>query len=126
MNLKLAEAIMHDYGKFLEISHGGLMGLFSTEIPESLLPYPKEKIEEALVNMANFFRENETIKRNIEACLASLECYIEDKKALESFSKKMKNKEFMEKFLKWRKNRQEKLLKELEIRLNIKNCERKN
>jgi hypothetical protein len=88
MNLKLAEAIMHDYGKFLEISHGGLMGLFSTEIPESLLPYPKEKIEEALVNMANFFRENETIKRNIEACLASLECYIEDKKALESFSKK--------------------------------------
>lgn len=120
MNIKIAEAIMHDYGKFLEIAHGGLMALFLTEIPESLLPYPKVKIEEALRTMADFFQENETIRRNIEACLSSLLFYVEDERALESFWERIKNKEFLKKFLEGRKKMQKERLNELERRLNIK------
>lgn len=48
MDLKLADAIRLDWGKFLEISNGPLMMVFMTKIPQSLLPYPKEKIIEAL------------------------------------------------------------------------------
>ena len=123
MNLKLAEAIMHDYGKFLEISHGGLMGLFLSEIPESLLPYPKEKIEEALLTMltmANFFQKDEAVRRNIKTVLNSLMFYVEDKKALNLFLERIKNKEFIEKSLEARKKLQKERLNELEKNLNLR------
>jgi len=75
MNLKLTKAIMHDFGKFLELSHGSLMMFFVTEIPESFLPYPKEKIEEALtIALRHFYSkgEEETV-RNIEFLLPALQ-----------------------------------------------------
>lgn len=48
MNIKTADAIGMDWGKFFEVTHGALSMIFLTKIPSSLLPYPKKDIEEAL------------------------------------------------------------------------------
>lgn len=124
MNLKLTEAIMHDWGKFLELSHSSLMMFFLSEIPEAFLPYPKEKIEEALLIAEKHFFSigDEEMTKNLETVRSALLFYAEDEKAFKSFLERVKNKEFMEKLLEARKKRQEENLNEneLEKRLNIK------
>ena len=42
------------YGKFVEVANGPLMELFHSEIPESLLPFPKDVIEQALIYAEKF------------------------------------------------------------------------
>lgn len=115
MDIRIAEAIMHDFGKFLELSHGALMGMFLTEIPESLLPYPKAQIEEGLVIMRNYFNstgENEAVQ-HIETCLSSLMFYVEDEVAIKSATRSFTNGKLYKKLLQSRIERQDKLFHEL-------------
>lgn len=114
MNIKLAEKIMHDFGKFLEISHGILMMIFFCEIPESLLPYPREQIENALKSMKNYFQDNTEAVKHIDSALAMLLFYTKDEDALNSFLKRIQNKKSVEKIIELWKKRQKELLQELE------------
>lgn len=46
MTLDEIDKILPIWGKFLEYTHGRLVLIFSTHIPESLLPFPKELLYE--------------------------------------------------------------------------------
>ena len=48
MTLEEADKIRLAFGKFIEVANPGLMRLFQTTIPESVLPYPKKQIEQAM------------------------------------------------------------------------------
>lgn len=86
MNLKIADSIRSDWGKFLEITDGTLMMIFLGKIPESLLPYPKESIKEALNICVDYFNNKGNIEavKTVKATIPFLELYVPDKEALEN------------------------------------------
>ena len=86
MDLKTAERIMHDFGKFTEIAHGNLLLFFLGEIPECLLPYQKKTIEEALQIMEVYYHsssDHETVGL-LQAVKSNLLFYGADEKAIDS------------------------------------------
>ena len=90
-----------DWGKFLEITNGNLVMIFLTKIPESLLPYPKKTIEEALNIVAEYFHNqgNSEAVQAIQATIPFLMSYVPDKKALENAKTIFGNKEFIKSIL---------------------------
>jgi len=93
MDLKTAERIMHDFGKFTEIAHGNLLLFFLGEIPECLLPYQKKTIEEALQIMEVYYHsssDHETVGL-LQAVKSNLLFYGADEKAIDSELKRLKN-----------------------------------
>ena len=97
MKPEVAEKIMHDFGKFMELTHGNLTFLFLNKVPESLLPYPKKKIEEALNIMAKHFYsiKNEKAVNDIETSNTFLcRFYVKDKDAIDSFVDRLKSKKY--------------------------------
>lgn len=101
MNLKTADAIRMDWGKFLEITNGNLMMIFLTNIPESLLPYPKKTIEEALNIVAKHFHNqgNSEAVQTIQTTIPFLMNYVPDKEAIENAKTKFDNKEYLKAIL---------------------------
>lgn len=120
MDLKLADRIRLDYGKFLEISNESLIMFFVSKIPQSLLPYPKEKIIEALDVIARHFAAigNEEAVRTIESTKSLLEFYVEDKEAIEAAVKKFSNESYLKVILPKLSERQNDLLAEIELIVN--------
>lgn len=98
MTLQQADQIRQDWGKFLEITNGRLMGLFLGQIPERLLPYKKEVIKEALEMIIKHFNDNgnEDAVRVISETVPFLEMYIDDKKAIEEASKHFSDKNYID------------------------------
>lgn len=84
MKLKMADSIRMDWGKFLEITNGNLMMIFHSKIPESLLPYPKNTIKEALDIVTEHFHNqgNTAAVKVVKATIPFLELYVSDKEAL--------------------------------------------
>ena len=97
MNLKTADAIRMDWGKFLEITNGNLMMIFLTKIPESLLPYPKKTIEEALNIIARHFHNKGDSKavQSIQTTIPFLMSYVPDKEAIENAKSNFGNKKYL-------------------------------
>lgn len=95
MILEAAESIYKEFGHFLEFNNGSLIMLFLGQIPQSLLPYPKDKIEEALnTALVHFNRKGD--KKAIEtlkASMALLTCYIDDTQAIKHAIKIWQNEE---------------------------------
>lgn len=120
MDLKLADKIRLDWGKFLEISNGPLMMLFMSKIPQSLLPYPKEKIIEALDLVAQHFAimGNEKAVKTIESTKPFLELYVDDQEAIGEAAKNFSNKNYLDAILPKLPQRQKDLLIELEALIN--------
>lgn len=56
MDLKEADKIREAWGKFLEVSQPQLIQKYHAEIPVEFLPYPKDKIEEAMDVCIDHFR----------------------------------------------------------------------
>lgn len=93
MSLEMADAIRMDWGKFLELTSGTLILLFMARIPESLLPYPREEIEEALNIVANNFKhsgDNDGV-RIVEESKSFLLFFIDDEEALEAMKTNLNN-----------------------------------
>ena len=101
MDLETADKIRMDWGKFLEITNGNLMMIFFNKIPQSLLPYPKHKIKEALevVSKYHTITGNKEVVNAIEFTLSILNLYVDDKEAIESAARNFSNKEYLKSVL---------------------------
>ncbi len=113
MNLKTADTIRKDWGKFLEITHGSLMLIFLANIPESLLPYPKKTIEEALNIVAEHFHNQGNIQavQAIQTTIPFLMGYVSDKEAIKKAKTNFGNKKYLEAILPHLGETQKKLLR---------------
>lgn len=102
MTLKQADHIRQDWGKFLEITNGHLIGLFLTNIPERLLPYKKEVILEALNMLIEYCKSNgDTESINlIKNTIPSLDWYVNDSEALATAAKNFNDKVYLDLFKK--------------------------
>jgi pyruvate/2-oxoacid:ferredoxin oxidoreductase alpha subunit len=100
MDLEEADRIRDAWGKFLEVANPGLMRVFGAQIPEAVLPYPKEKIEEAMDICIDYFKDedNEQLVETFKATKAMLIAYGNSEAAVEAASNKFKNPEFLKVF----------------------------
>ncbi len=112
MSLAVAEVIMKDWGKFLEITNGNLGAVFLSNIPESFLPYPKEKIEEALNIAAEAFYDQGNMEyvRTIQSTIPLLNFYVPDSLALEKAKLNFANENYVSSILKYTGNKQQEQL----------------
>ena len=95
MTLNDAREIVHIWGKYLECCQDRLQALFVGSIPESLLPYPPEILEEALNKVGKHYydigdREASELIQNSFRCLA---LYVEDEIALKGAAMKFNDSE---------------------------------
>lgn len=115
MTLEQANFVMKEYGKFLEFVDSKLTPIFSVGKPESILPFPKQIIEDGLNIMANEFHNSgdTQIVNSIEACLAALATYIPDNEALTEAAKRISDPDYMNKFTipLWKRSQDENLKK---------------
>ena len=109
MTLKQADHIRQDWGKFLEITNGQLIGLFLTAIPERLLPYKKEVILEALNTLIEYCKNNGDIESMnlIKNTVATLDWYVDDSVALTAAAKNFNDKDYIDLFKKTKDSQQE-------------------
>lgn len=100
MTLEQADIVMKEYGKFLEYVDYKFTPIFSMGKPESILPFPKQVIEEGLGIMLDRFRDIGDTKtaNSIDACLVSLTSYISDEEALTEAAKRIGDPDYMHKF----------------------------
>lgn len=81
--LSNAEEIMRQYGKVQEEVANDMITKYSDMVfPESLLPYPKQKIHDAL-NVVLQYTEDEKLRENIEYSISFLQKFIDDQGANE-------------------------------------------
>ncbi|MFA6492663.1 MAG: hypothetical protein WCV58_00785 [Patescibacteria group bacterium] len=120
MSLELADAIRMDWGKFLELTNGTLMGIFMSTIPQSFLPYPKETIKEAMGIIIKHCSDSGDSK-TVELCqttLAFLEFYVSDEEAIKKASKFFNDKNYLEAVLPRLAETQRKQFEYLQNKLN--------
>jgi hypothetical protein len=102
MDIEVADAIRMDWGKYVEMTHGTLMMIFAGGIPQSLLPYPKESIREALEIMCEEFTDegNQQAVGAIQSTMVLLDMmYIDDEVAIKKASKNFEDQKYLEAFL---------------------------
>jgi len=94
MNLKQAQKVVSDYGGFLECAHWRFHAIFLASIPESLLPYPPQYIEDALNIVSKSYHDNGDIEKVklLQECHGWLLFFEDDEKsileALKNFNEK--------------------------------------
>lgn len=98
MTLEQANKIVNIWGKHLEYANSKLMYIFSTSIPESFLPFPKETIEEASNIVAKSYHDigNQEAVKTIQSAIVFLTSYVNDDKAILQAARNFNNQ-------KWRK-----------------------
>lgn len=119
MELEVADNIRLDFGYFIEHNHGALSLFFGLTIPQSLLPYPRESIEEALDIVTKHFSSinNYEAVKSIENIKSYLLWYVDDEIAVQKAIDKFTNGNFLEylRFVSRKKDTfQRRLLNELE------------
>ena len=79
------------YGKFVEVANGPLMELFHSEIPESLLPFPKNVIERALIYAEKFWVEegNMDAAESLASTRVLLMAYKDSTESLQGFQHRL-------------------------------------
>jgi len=96
MDLKEAQKVVSEYGGFLECANERFGAIFFTHIPQSLLPFPPEHIEEALNVVAKFYHEKGDMGkvRLHQEVMAELMCFKSDEDALLQAIKMFNDKKF--------------------------------
>lgn len=92
--LQKIEVVVHEFGKVLEKTGQETMSKYpATVYPQSLLPYPKEDIRNAL-QKAQRYTKDEKMKENMRTCEVFLDSFIDDEKANKRNSELLDNKEY--------------------------------
>lgn len=119
LNLEMAHTINMDWSKFVEITNGNLMMLFGTKIPQSLLPYPKNIIKQALDLVAEYFCStgNQKAVDAIEFMKPVLECYVDDKVGISAAAGRFTDEKYLSQVVPKLRERQDRLLEGLAARL---------
>lgn len=84
MTLEKADKIVNIFGKHMEHTQGKLIFIFSTHIPESFLPFPRDVLEEALNIVATHHYDmgNQKAVELIQNSIMSLSFYKNDEEAV--------------------------------------------
>lgn len=101
MSLELADAIRMEWGKFCEMTSASLTLIFMARIPESLLPYPRETIEEAMNLIIEHFSIQED-DESVAICknsLSTLLFFVDDETAIRNAGKNFNNEEILKTIL---------------------------
>ena len=101
LTLEEAQNIVHVWGVYLEHS-GGLRFLFGINMPESLLPYPRDILQGALNKMEAFYYEqgeHDKVKL-LEGTEMMLMEYAEDGEAIRGSISKFSDKKWQEAMIK--------------------------
>lgn len=95
MTLKEANKIVHIWGKYIEYCQDRLQALFVGSIPESLLPYSTETLEEALNIVGKHYHDIGDYEASelIQNSFRYLSLYTEDEKALQGAAIKLNDAE---------------------------------
>lgn len=97
MSYKDAEKIVNAFGKTLEEVQKRRFTDYPLKFPQSLLPYPKEKIKDALIISQKIFEIiNGKLDKDLSAGLIFLEDFIDDQEAYKINSRLLKRKEYWE------------------------------
>jgi hypothetical protein len=101
MTLQEASQIVVMWGKYVEYIFGKLMVVFSARIPESLLPFPKKTLNEALDILAEHHRcmGNKNGVETIKAVAGYLDAYVNDEEALLQAAKNFSDPEWRKAFI---------------------------
>ncbi len=116
MDIKKAQKIVHIWGVHMEYFQSKLTIIFSSQIPESFLPFPKATLEEAINIIAKHYHNmgDKEAVNTLERSAAWLSAYEDDEKAILKMikffnDKKMRDailpafKEFQDKWIKTQK-----------------------
>ena len=96
MDFEQAAKIINEYGKVLETAGEKTIEKYPALVfPESLLPYPKEIIEQA-AEVFLHHSVNENAGKSIKGGLAFLPAFIDDEEANERNNKLLNNPQFLE------------------------------
>jgi hypothetical protein len=95
LSLDQAQRVTHDFGKYLEVA-GFVVQLFMSAIPELLLPYPKEVIQQALDIMSSYYNEKGDTEAVNQLVIGRtmLMGYINSEKAFSDFAKLLETPNF--------------------------------
>lgn len=118
MSLEFADAIRMEWGKFCELTSGSLILLFMGRIPQSLLPYPRETIEEAMNIITKHFSaqgDDETVAI-CEQSTSTLLFFVDDEEAIKNAGKNFNNEEILKAFLPKLGEKQKEQLKYLQAK----------
>lgn len=99
MTKREAHNILHIYGLYLEYASGKISLLFSGNIPEFFLPYPKSKLMEAFTLIINDPLSKERVGNLTKECLMDLYMYKENNEALIIASDNFNNNKWREAFI---------------------------
>ncbi len=92
MSQEETDEIRLAWAKFLEVANNRLMQFFFGIIPESLLPYPKHKIMEAMQLSIDYLQANgdEQTAQTLAATLPVLDMYTDDRLAMTKAYQRLK------------------------------------
>lgn len=107
VTLDEADVIVGIYGKYLQYTDAANY-FFASYIPESLLPYPKDTLIEALTIMAEHYYNtgDQHSVRLMEEVTAALGRYVDDEEALLEAAKNFSEPKFRDSFIKGSKDMQ--------------------
>lgn len=101
MTLEEAQKVVSDYGRFIEWVYFRLKPVFWNKIPESLLPYSSDYIEDALNTVAKFYYDkgDQSMVNNIQEAQILLVSFVDDKEAIFNSVKMLKDKKWLEEMM---------------------------
>ena len=101
MTLDAASQIVVTWGKYVEFVFGKLMLVFGGQIPESMLPFPKKTLIEALNMVAEYHRGigNQDGAKALESVTTLLNGYVDDEAALAQAAKNYNDPEWRKAFI---------------------------
>lgn len=93
-DLRKIEVVVHEYGKLQEAVSKDMLTKYPAMVfPESLLPYPKEKVKKALQDAIQYTDDQKMVE-NLGSCLVFLKNFINDEEANRKNSELLENKEW--------------------------------
>lgn len=98
MDLKEAQKVVSDYGGFLEWLYFRLKPVFWNKIPESLLPYSIQHIDDALNTVARHYHDkgDKKMVNNIQESQILLVSFVDDKEAILNSVKMLSDKKWFD------------------------------
>jgi len=98
MTLDEANKIIHIWGCYLEYCQERLQALFIASIPESLLPYPPEILQDAINIVAKYYHDIRDFEKYelLQKSFGRLCLYVKDENALQNAARKFNEPEVRE------------------------------
>jgi len=121
---KIEHELIEEFNNHIKYAHGALMTIFDNEIPDLLLPYPKDLIIKALTNFDRYIFEQTKLENSSHFEFECLDMYVSNDYALKEMAKRVNKAAFRDDFMKFnyfeQRRRYQQLLNKLTEETNQK------